>query len=330
MAWPLRGHPVPRVQELIVLVYEGVLAFLSLFCAQSNDTQAFVNCKAEASFIVLASPFKFHLLDVGANSAESNCPRMSVPLEPPIRWILGTPLRLTSYADFTAFCRELAKRERTFSVDFSNTQIVTMRRHEQWFRDLTSEVDFFIPDGMPLIWCLNLGGAKLRDRVYGPTFMRECILGSGQTCTHYFLGGSSGCLKGLEDAFLQKAPGLKIIGKHHGYFGIQEEEGIIEEINRLKPDFIWVGLGTPKQQEWIRRNHKRIHRGVIFAVGFAFDVNAGTKQDAPMWMQRFGLTWVFRMASEPRRLVKRYFRYNSLFLFYLIWDSLRGRLSAAR
>jgi N-acetylglucosaminyldiphosphoundecaprenol N-acetyl-beta-D-mannosaminyltransferase len=84
-------------------------------------------------------------------------------------------------------------------------------------------------------------------------------------------------------------------------------------------------MGTPKQQAWIHHYKNQIARGIILAVGFAFDVNAGTKPDAPAWMQRFGLTWVFRLLSEPRRLGPRYLQWNCLFLFYLAWDGLRGR-----
>ena len=98
---------------------------------------------------------------------------------------------------------------------------------------------------------------------------------------------------------------------------------MLEEINRLSPDFIWVGLGTPKQQEWIHRHKPALRRGVLLAVGFAFDVNAGLKKDAPAWMQRAGLTWAFRAFSEPQRLLTRYLRYNSLFLYYLLKDAFR-------
>jgi N-acetylglucosaminyldiphosphoundecaprenol N-acetyl-beta-D-mannosaminyltransferase len=118
---------------------------------------------------------------------------------------------------------------------------------------------------------------------------------------------------------------LQIVGARDGYFRGEDEEQIVAEINRVSPDFIWVGLGTPKQQEWIHRNKSRIRRGVIFAVGFAFDVNAGTKPDAPEWMQRHGLTWLFRLLSEPRRLALRYLRYNTLFVFYLCKDALFRR-----
>jgi N-acetylglucosaminyldiphosphoundecaprenol N-acetyl-beta-D-mannosaminyltransferase len=238
--------------------------------------------------------------------------------------VLGTPLTVTNYSDLIALCGDWGKKT-PVAIDFTNTQIVTMRRHDQAFRELTGYVDRFIPDGMPLIWALNDRGAGLQDRVYGPTFMRECVLKSPPERTHYFLGGSEECLTKLREVFEVRRPEVRIVGSRHGYFGSEDEAAIVEEINALEPDLIWVGLGTPKQQEWIERNKPLIRCGVVLAVGFAFDVNAGTKPDAPAWMQRLGLTWFFRMASEPGRLVGRYLKYNTLFLAYLLRDSIWSR-----
>jgi N-acetylglucosaminyldiphosphoundecaprenol N-acetyl-beta-D-mannosaminyltransferase len=243
----------------------------------------------------------------------------------PSRAVLGTPLQATTYAALTQQLQALSRQPRTVAVDFTNTQIVTLRRHERAFRELTSSFDYFVPDGMPLIWCLNAQGAGLRDRVYGPTFMRHCLLASPAPFTHYLLGGSEDCLSRLKTFFLKENPAVRIIGCHSGYFKAEQEPAILEEINRLSPDFLWVGLGTPKQQAWIHRYKSQLARGVVLAVGFAFDVNAGTKPDAPPWMQRYGLTWVFRLLSEPRRLGPRYLRFNFLFVSYLLWDGLRGR-----
>ena len=239
--------------------------------------------------------------------------------------VLGTPLQRCTYASLTADLQARSREPKPFAVDFTNTHIVTLRRHDAQFRELTSRFDFFIPDGMPLIWCLNWQGAKLNDRVYGPTFMRECVLGSPAPFTHYFLGGSQECVSRLKDAFLKRNPAVQIIGTHKGYFQSGEESEILKEINRLSPDFIWVGLGTPRQQAWIDKYKGQIRHGILLAVGFAFDVNAGTKPDAPLWMQRWGLTWVHRLASEPLRLGPRYLRHNFWFLFYLFWDGLRGK-----
>jgi N-acetylglucosaminyldiphosphoundecaprenol N-acetyl-beta-D-mannosaminyltransferase len=236
--------------------------------------------------------------------------------------VLGTPLCVSDYSAFTAFCQELAAESSCHAVDFTNTHIVVLRRHDSRFRELTGALDYFVPDGMPLIWCLNRRGAGMKDRVYGPTFLRHCVTSTPDSFTHYFLGGSEECVAKLVAAFRAANSKVNIVGAHHGYFQPGDEEGIVAEINRLSPDFIWLGLGTPKQQEWIARNKPRIRRGVLLAVGFAFDVNAGTKPDAPVWMQRLGLTWAFRLASEPRRLAWRYLKYNSLYLWYLLHDSL--------
>jgi len=203
---------------------------------------------------------------------------------------------------------------------------VALRRRDPYFCEVTGQIDFFVPDGMPLIWRMNTLGAGLGERVYGPTFMRRCVESSPAPWTHYLLGGSAECVAALRQRLATLNPAATILGARSGYFSPDEEAAIVAEINRLSPDFIWLGLGTPKQQEWIYRHKAAIQRGVIFAVGFAFDVNAGLKRDAPRWMQRGGLTWLFRSLFEPRRLLPRYARFNLLFLYYLAKDALTAVL----
>ena len=245
--------------------------------------------------------------------------------------VLGTPLLLTDYDRLAQSCLEWARSSRCVALDFANTQIVTMRRDDPEFRELTSAYDFFPPDGMPLVWCLNRAGARLRDRVYGPTFMRKFLSTAPNDASHYLLGGSVECGAKLRQIFQGINPGLRFVDGFHGKCLLDgrlegpAEERILADLERLSPDFIWVGFGTPKQQAWVKQHKHRLRRGVILTVGFAFDVNAGLKPDAPSWMQRLGLTWMFRLGSEPRRLGARYFRYNFLFLWYLLADGLRGR-----
>ncbi len=245
--------------------------------------------------------------------------------------VLGTPLLATDYRALSGQCQEWARQPGCVALDFANTQIVTMRRHDTAFRNLTTAYDHFPPDGMPLVWCLNRAGAQLRDRVYGPTFMREFLTEVPGKFSHYLLGGSEECGARLREAFQRANPAIRFVGGFHGKCHADgqlegaAEQDVIQEINRLSPDFIWVGFGTPKQQAWLKRHKALIRRGVVLTVGFAFDTNAGMKPDAPLWMQRLGLTWVFRLCSEPRRLGPRYFRYNGLFLFYLLRDGLCGR-----
>ncbi len=237
--------------------------------------------------------------------------------------VLGTPLGAIEPQRLMAYCQSRSRRPGPFALDFTNTHIVAMRRRSREFRRLTGCFDGFLPDGMPLVWCMKR--AAPAHRVYGPSFMGMCLELSAPGYRHFFLGGSEECLARLEARAAGANPGFRLAGSQHGYFPEEEAESIVDRINGLSPDFLWVGLGTPRQQQWIARWKSRILRGVILAVGFAFDVNAGTKPDAPPWMQRRGLGWLHRWKSEPRRLTGRYLCYNSLFLAYLLLDGLRGR-----
>lgn len=245
--------------------------------------------------------------------------------------VLGAPLLVTTYDELAARCLDWARAPRCTSLEFVNTHIVTLMRHDSAFRAVMATYDHLLPDGMPLVWCLNRAGAGLRDRVYGPTFMQRFLERSPAGTTHYLLGGSAECGARLRQIFTERNPGVKFVGAFHGRCGLdgrletEAERTVTEEINRLAPDFIWVGFGTPKQQAWAARHKPLLRRGVVLTVGFAFDANAGMKPDAPAWMQRSGLTWFYRLCSEPLRLGPRYVRFNSLFLYYLLRDGLRGR-----
>jgi N-acetylglucosaminyldiphosphoundecaprenol N-acetyl-beta-D-mannosaminyltransferase len=245
--------------------------------------------------------------------------------------VLGTPLLTTDYDGLGKLCLAWARENKCVALDFANTQIITMRRHDPEFRTLTSTDDVFPPDGMPLIWCLNAAGAGLKDRVYGPTFMRRFMEKVPPGFTHYLLGGSEECGARLKQSLSSVNPTLKFLGSFHGRCSVDgqlegaSDQEVTDEINRLNPDFIWVGFGAPKQQAWVKKHKHLLKRGVILSVGFAFDVNAGMKPDAPAWMQRLGITWAFRFWSEPRRLGPRYLKYNFLFLWYLLVDGIRGK-----
>jgi len=236
--------------------------------------------------------------------------------------VLGTPLAATTYAGLGTHLLERCRQPFPYAVDFSNTQIVTMRRHDATFRRLTSCMDLFLPDGMPLVWCMNWQGADLCDRVYGPTFTRQFLASAPPNTTHYLVGGSEECGRKFQERMLELNPDLRFVGGFHGGCSpggvLEADDQVLAEIQRLRPDFIWVGLGTPKQYGWIARIKPKLDRAVVLAVGFAFDVNAGTKPDAPAWMQKRGLTWLYRMLSEPRRLAGRYLKWNSLFIVYLL------------
>lgn len=236
--------------------------------------------------------------------------------------VLGTPLAAVDYAGLVALLQERVRGEGAFAVEFANTHTVTLSRHDPEFRRRMEAFDLVVPDGMPLIWCLNARGAGLADRVYGPTFFRRCLEASPAPFRHYFLGGSPECQRELRRRMSALQPGLQVVGGFDGIVPDALTPDLAREIEACRPDFIWVALGAPRQEAWIARHKAFFTRGVLLSVGFAFDANAGTKDDAPAWMQRRGLTWLFRLAREPRRLAGRYIQYNALFLFYLLRDAL--------
>jgi len=241
--------------------------------------------------------------------------------------VLGTSLLATTYQELSRLLiKEVRQVQRPFAVDFANTQIVTMRKHDTDFALLAGSVDITVPDGMPLVWAMNTKGAGMEDRVYGPTFTREFMASCPKGMMHYLIGGSDECGRRFREQMLQLNPSLNFVGGYHGECSVEgllkDDETVLREIQESKPDFIWVGLGTPKQYGWIHRIKPQLSHGVMLAVGFAFDVNAGMKPDAPLWMQRIGMTWLFRMASEPERLAGRYFKWNTLFLWYWALECL--------
>lgn len=241
--------------------------------------------------------------------------------------VLDTPCVLADQRTLLQSLSEACQtRQRpALSVDFTNVHIVAMRTVDSGFARNTANVDWFVPDSQVLSWAMTLLGARGHSRVYGPHFLDYFVRHASPELTHYFLGASQECLERLLANLRNIRPDLRIAGSHNGYFSEQGEERILSEINSKRPDLLWVGLGTPKQQAWINRHKHQLDAGAILAVGFAFDVNARAKPDAPGWMGPLGLIWLHRLATEPRRLWRRYLYFNSVFMAKLLWQLLRTR-----
>jgi N-acetylglucosaminyldiphosphoundecaprenol N-acetyl-beta-D-mannosaminyltransferase len=182
------------------------------------------------------------------------------------------------------------------------------------------------PDGMPLVWLGRLAGRRV-ERVCGPDFMPALIeQGIGAGRTHFFFGGAPGVPEALAARLSARYPGLRVAGTLSPPFrtlSIEEEESIIAQINAAGPDYVWVGLGTPKQDLWLAAHRSRLRASALLAVGAAFDLLAGRRRRAPRWMQRTGTEWIYRLAMEPRRLGSRYTRVNARFLRLLVRDRFR-------
>jgi len=189
------------------------------------------------------------------------------------------------------------------------------------------EAGMVTPDGMPLVWLSRLAGHGRTERVYGPDLMLACLERSTATgCRHYLYGGGPGVAERLADVLRARFPGLQIAGASTPGWGSADDLASAEaavEINRSGADVVWVGLGAPKQELWMWKMRPRLGARVLVGVGAAFDFHAGTVRQAPRWMQRAGLEWLFRLCKEPRRLWRRYLVSNSRFLFDLACQTLR-------
>ena len=175
------------------------------------------------------------------------------------------------------------------------------------------------PDGMPMVWAGTLRGHREMSRVYGPDLMNlVCDWSRQKNYTHFFYCGGDGVALELKRRLEEKFPGLKVVGTYTPPFralNADEEAELIRTVATLKPDMIWVGLSTPKQERFMAQYGPKLAATLMFGVGAAFDFHAGRVRQAPRWMQRSGLEWLFRLCCEPKRLWKRYLKNNPIFLW---------------
>jgi N-acetylglucosaminyldiphosphoundecaprenol N-acetyl-beta-D-mannosaminyltransferase len=189
------------------------------------------------------------------------------------------------------------------------------------------------PDGMPLVWLGRRAGLRV-ERVCGPDFMPAVIeRGVRLGRSHFFYGGAPGVPEELAARFAARFPGLRVSGTYSPPYrplSAQEDRAVVERINAARPDYVWVGLGAPKQDLRVAAQRAVLDASVLLAVGAAFDFHAGRQRRAPGWMQRAGIEWLYRLASEPRRLAGRYTRVNARFVRLLARERIRHRQGANR
>ncbi len=247
--------------------------------------------------------------------------------------VIGLPLACTDYAGAVEWILAKANGATTVTaVEAANTHVAALYRHDAEFRSAMDQFDLVVPDGMPLVWSLNIllgDGEKLKDRVYGPSLMLETIKATQGRAQyrHFLFGGKQSTLEKLCKKFGEEHPDSTIAGSYSPPFGQwpdDEIERICDKIRDSGANLVWVGLGCPKQEHWIAKNKHRLPPGVYFGIGAAFAFHAGEVSQAPAILQKCGLEWAYRIAAEPRRLFKRYLVHNSLFVWYALLDHSRG------
>jgi N-acetylglucosaminyldiphosphoundecaprenol N-acetyl-beta-D-mannosaminyltransferase len=233
--------------------------------------------------------------------------------------VLGIPLALTDYEETLDWIDATVATGRKGYICVAAVHTVMVCQEDPDLREAVMGADFTVPDGQPLVWAMNMLGHQLPSRVYGPELMdRACARAARTGLKMYLYGGrNQGALVQLALNMRRRYPGLQIVGGYAPPFReltSEEEDAVIEEIDRSGADVVWVGIGVPKQEKWMARMRPRLEAPVLIGVGAAFDFHAGLVPQAPDWMQRAGLEWAYRLAHEPKRLWKRYARYNPRFV----------------
>src|SRR5690348_11180627 len=196
---------------------------------------------------------------------------------------------------------------------------VSEAQQDPGFRRILNQAFLNTPDGMPMVWMGRLQGFAHMRRVYGPDLMlRLAEVSVPRGFTHFFYGGAPGVAEALRCRLEARFPGLKVVGTFSPPFrpleGFEQEQ-LRSQVTGLRPDILWVGLSTPKQEKFMAQYWQELDATLLVGVGAAFDFHAGRVRQAPRWMQRSGLEWLFRLGCEPRRLWKRYFKNNPLFVW---------------
>jgi N-acetylglucosaminyldiphosphoundecaprenol N-acetyl-beta-D-mannosaminyltransferase len=253
---------------------------------------------------------------------------------PPEATVLGVPLALTDYERTMEWMDAMVRSGRRGYVVAAAVHCVMVCQEDDEMRDAVLGASLTVPDGQPLKWALNALGHDLDDRVYGPTLMaRYCERSAGTGVRMYLYGGrNQGALAQLARNLRLRYPGIQIVGGYSPPFRPlteDEESEVAREINHSGADVVWVGIGVPKQEKWMAHMRDRLVTPLLVGVGAAFDFHADLVPQAPNWMQTLGLEWLYRLIQEPRRLWRRYLRYNPRFVAGFL-KQYAGHLRARR
>ncbi|MFI3213616.1 MAG: WecB/TagA/CpsF family glycosyltransferase [Eubacteriales bacterium] len=234
--------------------------------------------------------------------------------------ILDTNINVINMKDAVTYISEHLEELKGNYICVSNVHTTVMSYRNEAYRKIQNGGAMALPDGKPLELECKRRGFKDAGRVPGPDLMPNIFALSEETgYTHYFYGSTLETLEKLQQNLVKEFPQLKIVGMYSPPFRpLTEEEDceIIQQINDVKADFVWVGLGAPKQEEWMAQ-HKNKIQSLMIGVGAGFDFHAGTVKRAPYWMQEYCLEWLYRLMQDPKRLLTRYVDTNVSFMYYL-------------
>lgn len=251
------------------------------------------------------------------------CPLNSLPPKQPV---LGVGISATNYGEILCLCHqwiELRRQDPSKSgkghcIFICTVNAVMNAVLRPAFRTLLNSGDVAATDGMPLAWALRSFGVRKQPRVYGPDLMLA-LCGQATRLGHriYLFGGRKEVVEVLPSTLSERFPGIRVAGSYphrNPPSTLKASRESVDAIQSAEADIVFVGFGQPRQEQWITDHRDRLPGVVLIGVGAAFDFLAGRVPQAPHWMQRAGLEWLFRLLKEPLRLWRRYILLNPLFL----------------
>jgi N-acetylglucosaminyldiphosphoundecaprenol N-acetyl-beta-D-mannosaminyltransferase len=261
--------------------------------------------------------------------------RPGVPAPPPTAEILGIPLAISDYEQVIDWMQAVIAAGAHGYVTAAAVNLVMSAHEDAQVRAAVLGATLAVPDGQPLVWALRALGHDRATRVYGPDLMASfCARAALAGTPMYLYGGRTpAALELLERRLQERFPGVSIVGGFSPPFralSADEERDVIAAIDSSGAHVVWVGTGQPKQEQWMHAMRPRLAAPLLVGVGAAFDFHAGLVPQAPGWMQRAGLEWAYRLSREPRRLWRRYARYNPLFVAGFARQYARHLRSASR
>jgi len=227
--------------------------------------------------------------------------------------VFNSKIHLGTYDDILKIISDVVEKQKKVSIDTSNTMVVTLAVIDKKFHNALKSFDILVPDSMPLVWYIRLLGSKIKDICSGPeTALR--VWNKFSKTKRIMIVGSDKETQTLFEARHGKP--VKWLTNNIDPDNSKTIKWLVEEIHKTDPDIIFLGLGCPKSYYLFQKIKSGINRGAIIHVGGSFDIISGRKKRTPVRIQKLGLGWLFRSLQEPRRLVPRYLKFNSLYILF--------------
>jgi len=239
---------------------------------------------------------------------------------------MGNPIDCLNMAQTIGQIEQFIKEKKPRQHVVVNVAKIVEMRNDPQLRKIIASCDLINADGMPIVWASRLLGIPLPSRVAGVDLFQNLVkLCAEKKYRPFFFGARDWVVKKMIEEFKKRYPKLNIAGYRNGYYSEDEEEKIAEMVRESKSDILFVGFSSPMKEKFLNRWMSIMQVPFCMGVGGSFDIIAGKTKRAPLWMQKAGLEWVYRIYQEPRRMWKRYAKTNPIFMWMVVKEWIRQK-----